>query len=217
MTQIPTDIDEIFQELKKEITWLHGHWIIYQQLFAHSEKRIALLNECASTFFYFIQELLLGEIKVVLCKLTDPANSGRCDNLSLEQLQKRIEQHGDRKLTDNSKKLLDDLQNKCKDFRLHRNKRLAHIDLSIAMKGSLNPLPIISRQMIEEALKSTRDYMNSIEVHYLQKETGYEHFIMQADGEALISMLKYGLRYEEILKERKVSMADWHEGRWKDA
>jgi hypothetical protein len=140
MSQIPQAIDEIFQELKKEITWLHGRWKIYRQLFGHSEKRIELINECASTFFYIIQDVLLGEIQVTLSKLTDRARFGEHDNLSLEQLQLRVETQGEKSLSAALRKLLDDLHNKCQPFRLRRNKLLAHLDLATAMKSNFNPV-----------------------------------------------------------------------------
>lgn len=217
MPTIPSEIDEIYEALKTEITWMHGRWIVYRQLFAESEKRIDLLNESASTFFYIIQDVLLGEIQVSLSKLTDPASSGKFDNLSLEQLQARVEAKGQQKLAVQLRQLLDDLQSKSKPFRAWRNKQLAHLDLKTAMKSSLNPLPGISRQMIEEALSSVRDYMNEIEGHYHDSTFGYEHFMMLTDGEALVAKLKYGLRYEELLQARALPVGDWREGNWSDA
>ena len=59
--------------------------------------------------------------------------------------------------------------------------------------------------------------MNRIERHYSDGEYAYEHFIMSSDASALVSMLKYGLRYEELLREQKVSFDDWHQGEWHDA
>jgi hypothetical protein len=218
MSKIPADIDEIFHELKTEITWLHARWIMYRQLFANSPQRIDLLNECASTFFYTIQDVLIGEVQIAMSKLTDRARTVRHENLSLEQLQERVENHGETGLQPTLRKILDELHQKCQPFRTWRNKRLAHLDLTTVMQSVLNPLPGISRQMIEEALELVRKYMNTIQRHYEEGETAYEHFIMTAtDGEALISMLKYGLRYEQLLEQQKVSFEDWHESKWKDA
>lgn len=217
MSQIPSRIDEIFQELKTEVTWLHARWIIYRQLFGHSERRIDLLNECASAFFYVIQDILLGEVQVTLSKLTDPARTGKHDNLSFEQLQARVEAQGDAQLVATLRKLLDDIHKKCQAFRLHRNKRLAHLDLTTAIQSTSTPLPGISRQMIEDAIKLVREYMNTIEIHYTQAETGYEHFIMSSDGDALVTMLKYGLRYDKLSRDQTISWEDWNEAEWKDA
>ncbi len=217
MTLIPEEINEVYEELKTEITWLHARWIIYRQLFAESDKRVDLLNECASVFFYIIQDVLLEEVLVSLCKLTDPARSRRFENLSLKQLQSRLGAHGDQKLAARTRSILDELHSKCEPFRVWRNKQLTHLDLTTAMKSSPDPLPGISRQMIEEALGLVRKYMNQIEGHYRNSEIGYEHFIMRSDGEALVAMLRYGLRYEELLKDRTISFDDWHHGEWYDA
>ncbi|MBW2663781.1 MAG: hypothetical protein JRD93_17835 [Deltaproteobacteria bacterium] len=203
MSNIPSNVDEVFQELKTEVTWLHARWIMYRQLFAQSPKRIDLLNECASTFFYTIQDVLIGDVQIALSKLTDRARTGANENLSLEQLQKRVEKQGEPNLQPALRQILDELKQKCLPFRTWRNKRLAHLDLTTAMKSTLNPLPGVSRQMIEEALDLVRRYLNAIQIHYEKSETGYEHFSMPAsDGEALISMLKYGLRYEQLVQER---------------
>lgn len=217
MTSIPSEINEVYEELKTEVTWIHGRWIVYRQLFAKSEKRIDLLNECASAFFYIIQDVLLGEVQVSLSKLTDPAKSGKFKNLSLEQLQERLCAHGDKGLANQTRSILDRLHSKCKPFRDWRNKQLAHLDLTTAMKSTQNPLPGISRQMIEEALELVREFMNKIESHYMDSEMGYDDFIMQSDGEALVAILRSGLRYEELIKEGKVSYDDWHHGEWHDA
>ena len=217
MKPIPSPIAEVYEALKTEVTWLHGRWIVYRQLFAESERRIELLNECASAFFYIVQDVLLGEVQVSLSKLTDPASTGKLDNLSLEQLQKRLESHGDQSVAAQTRLILNGLQVKCQPFRAWRNKQLAHLDLTTSMKSSSSPLPGISRQMIEEALSLVRDFTNKIEAHYNDSEMGYEHFIMSSDGDALLSVLRYGLRYEELLKEGAISHDDWQRGKWKDA
>ncbi len=219
MNNIPSNISEVFEKLKIEVTWLHVWWIIYRQLFVHSEKRIDLLNECASTFFYVIQEMLINEVQVSICKLTDSACTGRYENLSFEELQRRVEDQGEIQLSTGLRKLLDELYDKSQDFRTWRNKRLTHLDLNTAMqKSNTNALPGISRQMIEDALRLLRNYMNTIEVYYCNRETDYDNFLMSySDGEALVSMLKFGIRYEELLKEHKLAFDDFEQGQWKDA
>lgn len=62
-----------------------------------------------------------------------------------------------------------------------------------------------------------REYINTIERHYGNNPMGYEYFWMNGDGEALISMLKYGLRYKELFQEGKVSPEDLFGSKWRDA
>lgn len=156
-------------------------------------------------------------MQVTLSKLTDPARTGKFDNLALEQLQKQVEAQGDHHLSATLRGLLDDLHEKCHAIRLHRNKRLSHLDLATAMQSSSNVLPDISRKNIEEALEVARNYMNTIEMHYNDFETGYEHFIMHTDGNELVSILKYGLRYQDLQREGKISWSDLDDNKWKDA
>ena len=40
---------------------------------------------------------------------------------------------------------------------------------------------------------------------------------MSSDGAALVGILRYGLRYEELLSEQKVPFDDWQKGKWHDA
>lgn len=217
MSSVPPSFVQIYDALRTEVTWLHGRWICYRQLFAASPKRIEMLNECASAFFFIVQDVLLDEVQISLSKLTDPAKTGKKENLSLEQLQIQLELHGDSTLASRNRLTLNKLHSQCVTFRDWRNKQLAHMDLLTAMKSSPNPLPGVSREMIEDALSTLRDYLNAIEQHYNNSEYGYEHFIMSSDGEALLATIRAGLRYEELLQERKIPFDDWRNGQWHDA
>jgi hypothetical protein len=218
MSPLPSAIAEVFEELKNEVSWLNAKWIIYRQLFAHSEKRIKLLNECASACFRIIHDTLLGEVQITISKLTDPALMKENVNLSLEQLQKLCEAQGEDDFVKSLQVQLIDLKNKYRAIRIRRNKELAHFDLTTILQSNLNPLPGISRKMIKEALEMISNYMNTIEVHYTGSETGYEHFLMNgSDGEALISMLKYGLRYEELIEDMNMFLKEQGQGQWQDA
>lgn len=216
MSAVPPRIAEVYTALSTEVTWLHGRWICYRQLFAESENRIEMLNECASTFFFIIQDVLFDEVQVCLSKLTDPARTGKHENLSLEQLQMRLEHHGDANLAASNRITLNSLTLIVTPFREWRNKKLAHFDLLTAMKSSLSPLPDVSRQLIEDALSLVRQYLNAIEQHYNNSEIGYENFIMNSDSNALLATLRYGLRYEELLREQKIPYDDWRKSKWHD-
>jgi hypothetical protein len=215
---IRTEIESVYKELQSQVVWLHGRWICYRQLYAASPKRIDLLNESGATFFFFVKDVLYDEVQVTLSKLTDPATTSRkFENLSLKQLQGRLASFGDASLTVNCRKLLETLRLQCAPFRLRRHKKLAHLDLSTALRIQSQPLPAISRQMVEDALLTIRTYLNTIEAHYNVSELMYEHFVMTNDGEALVATLRAGQRYEELVKERQIPFDDWRKGKWHDA
>lgn len=216
MKSLPATIEKLFEELRNQINWLHARWIIYCKLFEYSEEREDLLNECASEFFYFLKETLYDEIVLSLNRIIDRARTGKHENLTFAQLQERVEALGEQQLSSKLCKLLDDLENKCKPFRIYRHTRLGHLDLETAMKGGARQLPI-SRLMIENALLLVREYMNTIERHYCQSETLYQHLIMHRGSETLVTMLKFALRYKELLREQKISRKDFQDWHWKDA
>lgn len=195
-SKVPHAFAAIYDELRSEVTWMHGRWLTYRELYAESPARIELLNECAATFFYIIEDVLLDEVQVALSKLTDPAQSGRYENLSLEQLQAQLEKHGDPGLATACRGTLDTIHAQCKVFRVRRHKRLAHLDLATSLKTLPQPLPGVSRKMIEDALFSVRKYLNAIEMHYNDAEWGYEDFILNNGSVALLAVLRAGLRYE---------------------
>ena len=85
------------------------------------------------------------------------------------------------------------------------------------MKLRANPLPGISRDMVEDALASLRDFMNKIEKHYFDTEMAYEHFIMSNDGNALLAVVRNGLRYADLVKDGTIPVDDWVRSKWKEA
>lgn len=218
MNNLPETIEKLFEELQNEINWLHARWIIYCGLFGHSEERLDLLNESSSAFFYVIEKTLFDQIILSICKITDRARTGKYENLTLPQLQERMEALGEQQLPSQLRKLLEDLDTKCEAFRAHRHTRLAHLDLDTALKGAAKELPIVLlQQRIEDALLLIRKYMNTSERHYAQRETRYQDLIMPTGSEALVKILKFGLRYKELVRDQKISRKDFQNCYWKDA
>lgn len=213
---------EVFDKISSELLWLHARWIFYGQLFNSSRKRRALLDKSARLLFWIIETSLMDEILLGLCKLTDPAKMNGNDNLSFKQLHLALEDDDPNLDFDIKKQLedaLDNLDGKCKEFRTLRNKRLAHLDLQAALGVAKKPLPSKTIKMIENALEQMRDYMNTVEKHDGKEPTGYKDFLVSpwGDPEALVSLLKQGMRYKELLKGGKLSDEDLSESMWKDA
>jgi len=177
-------------------------------------------HDTEKSVFYVIEDVLFREVMLSLCKLTDPASTrtrnGNSDNLSLKQLQQRVEA-SEPHLAVSLEKLLTQLDDKCEDIREWRNKRLAHSDLLTEMQNGAPPLPGISKQMIEEALALVREYMNMIENHYRNTTVAYDIFMMNKDTDTLVSILIDGLRYKELQQGKKIPWDDWCQNHWKAA
>jgi hypothetical protein len=80
---------------------------------------------------------------------------------------------------------------------------LAHIDLKLALKIGVKPLPGISREQVESALSAFRSVLNKIDEKYWQSETAYEHFIASGgEGDDVIYFIQAGLKAADARMER---------------
>lgn len=192
----------IFDALKYEVTDLHLRWKIYRQLYATSEEAIALLNASGSNVFYLMQFLLLDDCSLRLSKLTDPAAQGKFENLSVQQLLECLEAEDRNFPSPRARELMKELSTRCEKFRALRNKRIAHADFNHALKVAESPLPGISREDVENALKALRDLLNFVEHFYTNSQTLYSELIVpyDSDGNKLLSVLQAG---REALTRRK--------------
>jgi hypothetical protein len=193
-TRYPTYILDIWSALKAEVVWLRGRWIIYCQLFGTSSERVDILNRSASTFFNVIQKTMLHDVQLSLSKLGDPAGSGARKNLTLDTLAGQLNRADEAELCAKLKPLIEEFDATCEKLRHRRNKWIPHFDLETMLKAKAKPLEGPSRNEIEASLAVLRELMNLVELHYTDSQTVYEHFIMNHDGDYLISTLKQGLR-----------------------
>lgn len=140
-------------------------------------------------------------------KLTDPSKTGKYENISLARLQELLESHGDTKLSENCRSILNDLQIKCEPFRVHRDKRLAHSSL-------LKTLPEISYEMIDKSLSLVHSYLNAIESNYNKREVDYNDISISGSSDELFYFLCRGLRYKELVLEDVLPFDDLYKGKW---
>ena len=194
------DLGPVYHELWNEVTWLHAKWNQYRQLFGHSLQRVELLNKVAGHFFRIVQDALWDDVILHLARLTDPLKSGGKANLSLRRLPKLI---SDATLKKEVGSLIEVALSTSLFVRDLRNRKLAHIDLALALKTGVEPIPGVSRDKVEAALSAVRVVLNKLEAYYWESETAYEHFIsMGGEGDTLIYFMRAGLRAEDSRRER---------------
>jgi len=190
-TNMPLHIYEIYVEIWQEVVWVHSKWNIFLQLYSDSET-IALLNNTAPSYFRICQDVLLDDIMLSICRLTDPAQTGGKTNLSLRRLVDNIEANKNDKLKDIVKKILDLAEPNFEFARDHRNRRIAHNDLQTRMKTHLEPLSSYTNDKVNDALKNIGNVMNVVQHHYESSETLYSHCISPDDGNDLLYWLRKG-------------------------
>jgi hypothetical protein len=206
--RFPVAVQELWAALSADVVWLHGRWIIYRQLFGTSKERVDLLNESAGTVTWILQSLLLDDVQLSLSKISDPAGSGQRQNLTVRRLQQVLRDAGESSVADAMEASLAAFESACDKLRHRRNKWLAHSDLATRLSEKAVPLSGPSRQEVENALAPLRDVMNCVELKYTGSRTAYEHFLMQEDGEHLLSALAQGKRYTELVDSGTIPRAD---------
>ena len=163
----------IFEKLGDEVSELHYRWSIYEEVYAGDAAQTELLNRNGSNFFYYVQHLMLDNVALALSKLTDPSKQFKNENLSLKQIYDYVKASEEDELTSNIKEKLDEILKACEKFRELRNKRIAHGDLDHAMRKAEKSLPGISRDDVKKALSLLSEYMNMVDLHYNNSQTGY--------------------------------------------
>jgi len=198
---MPESLQPTWDAIHNEVIAVHARWIIYRQLFAESPERIEILNACAANLFYFLHETLLNDVQLTLSKLADPATTRGRANATLQRLVDEITALNELPLADKLRLLLTKYIASCEKIKLRRNKQIAHYDHATLLLqyggGPSDPLGP-SRQEIEGALGALRDFMTSADSYLTRSETAYQHVISISGGEALISVLRQGLRYREL-------------------
>ena len=150
-------------------------------------------------------------------RLTDSAKTKNHENLTFDQLHSRVEACGDRSLAVLIQPSLVHLRDKCKAIRLHRNKRLAHLDLQTALGVSRKRPPRVSRKTINEALWTASEYLHTIETHYCNSATHHEPLMVDRGADGLVATHRLGLRYDGIYKQKHIPWNNMSNSRWNDS
>jgi hypothetical protein len=200
---MPADLAEVYNALDHVVVWLYARWNMYREVFGTSEERINLLNESAPAFFKVCQDAILADIRMELCRLTDPAETCGNSNLTLNRVVSLIDPAKHPSLAAEAGALLQDVENHCVSFRDWRNRRGGHRDLDTVLYRHARALPGTSRQMIEDALQSISDLMNALLGYF---DNGAQKYFAGLDpmgnGNALIGCLEHARAYERSLRRQ---------------
>lgn len=161
---IPSDIGRIYEPLFHDVCHLHRKWNVFCNLYASGDSVIELLNNSAPGFFRICQDLLADDILLNISRLMDRKQTFGRDNLTLDSLVASVDATKHPSLRPTLERLLADARVKTAFAKEQRNKRIAHADLSTKLQARLLSAP--TKTNIEDALRSVRDVMNAVELHF---------------------------------------------------
>jgi len=126
----------LYEEVKQEYLRLEGKWEFIHALFGVREN-VDLVNGLGMDTAYLyrtIEDALFTELTLGICRLTDPAFTGKHANLSLEYLIDQAEKNGNERSLQVCREKLQQLQSTCSGIRETRDKKKAHKDKAVAMR-----------------------------------------------------------------------------------
>lgn len=189
-------LEPVFRKLSNHVAELHYLWNLYLEVFGGDKEQMALLNNSGAHFFYLTQRLILENVALTFSKLTDPNRQGQNENLSLKQIHVFASENQETDLLEKVKPIFSEIEKQVYKFRELRNKKIAHLDLEHELEISDSPLEGISKSYVEESLRLLRTYMNTVQHHYFNCETAYQHQVtpIGSGGKTLIRVLRKGLQ-----------------------
>ena len=215
---LPECIRDEFQQLSIDLSMTRGKWILFRQLYSHSDKRADLLMRTASAFFEYVFHVFRDDTFMALHRFMDSPSGWGQENLSLRRVLERLrEGPAPASLVGRLEELLLRFEEQCEPFRAHRHKRLAHRDLRVALDLAAEPLPGITLQMIDDALATAGEFLNTVQSHFCNSETAYEFLGMVGDADSLATYLVEALRYEELQRDAVVDWSDLDKSEWRGA
>jgi hypothetical protein len=148
------------------------------------------MNSVAPQYFAITKDVLFDELALIINRLTETAKTSGKDNASLEQLIVKIDQARHEQLVESLRARLIEIRNKTSPFRVWRNKRLAHSDLSTALKMDSDVLPGITRGETQEVINKVVDFLNEFSIELQGEKQVYVPFLVhRGDGNALMEYL----------------------------
>jgi len=188
--EMEVEIRKLFYRIHEESILLFYRWKIYRQLFAGGQENLNLLNQSGSNVFALLQGLIQENVFLTLCRLTDPEKTGSYENLSLRNLLRKAEAVFETNVRVDLRGKLDKLIEATDKLRIHRSKRIAHLDLMHAINPEL--LPTVQYAEVEEALSCLESVMRELHRLILDADTSYREpaIAYGCDGNYLLTVLR---------------------------
>ncbi len=198
-----SDLGQFYSLLVQECNQLHLEWNEFKEFFGTSPERIELLNHTAPAFFSRLQSTLWDVVLLRIARLMDPPNSGvGKENVTLLRLPELV----DKAIRYKIDILLKVAEEKCVFSRDWRKRRIAHLDLNLALEKGQKPLASASRLSVGAAVDAIAVVLNAVESHYFDGRTVAFDWIQSPHGaKALLFLLREGLEARAGRRRRLAS------------
>ena len=183
------DLLGLFETINEEVIQLSYRWKVFRQLFDSGPENLSVLNKSGSYVFGLLQTLMIDDTILALSRLTDTERSMGRENASLKNLLEKSKPHLDQVTRDELTSSFLSLNAYVQNLRVHRNKVIAHKDLSHALGAS--SLPNVRYDDLENSMEILRKILTDLGLKLFNQQTCYEVTSrFGTDGEHLLSVLR---------------------------
>jgi hypothetical protein len=119
-------LGDIFEKFRNRCVELQICYSMYRHLFEADEDVSDILRRTAMVFFHDLNRILIEQIYLHISRITDPARSGKRENLSVANINEMLERAG--LMTGNVDHLSKQLMRYRDIIKEVRNKIIAHLD-----------------------------------------------------------------------------------------
>jgi len=151
---------DLLNAIEREFIQLGYRWQLFCQLFDSGQKNVDLLNKSGSNVFQLLQKLIIDDVMMALCRLSDPDRSMGKENASIRNMLKKVSAE----LSDEDNREIDaklsELKEHMNKISILRNKAISHTDYEHALNTELLPRPTYDE--IENSMKAIERALNII-------------------------------------------------------
>lgn len=165
----------------------------YRVLYERSEKRLRLLDHVAHDHFSFMHSVLLEYIYLQLAKLTDPAKTGRHDNLSAAFVANELSWPPE--IAAKLQQLLTPLHAFRERIILPRQKHIAHAGLQEHL--SCTPLGGFPAGEDDQFFETLQEFVNTAH-EYLVGDPYPLDAVSIRDADNLVMVMRRGVAFEAL-------------------
>jgi AbiU2 len=191
------DFGEYFTFIYNDIYYLIYKWQEYNELF-NTKKRVDVLNESTSSIFSLFQNVLITNIVLSICRLTDPIKQNRTSTLHLS-IYKLPEYITDMEFKTEIYRLCSEIRKKVKEIRLTRDNYIAHSDLNKIINRNVS---IIEYKNLDHVIDLLYQLMKSFYAIYFNSDLQKETITSLKGAHTLVNIIDCGLKYRKEKYDR---------------
>lgn len=191
------EVKKLFFSLHREVLYLFYRWKICRQLFYSGADNLKLLNQSGSNVFALLQKLLMDDLFLTLCRMTDPVKTNGHKILSPRYLLVKIGATLTHDCRKDLKLKLAKLDKMTKNIRDHRKKRIAHLDLGYATEAEA--LPTVMQGDLDDSLELLESIMRELHLVLFDASTSYKEVAIAygCDGKYLLRVLRDARKHRD--------------------